>query len=619
MDQVHDAIRDVRARLAKLNFLPALGGGDGGDEDASRWELESEARATRSGLLHVLLFSGGWPNIFLGKPPKDSHTSGLSEEDLTRTLPPATAQQHAELQRARERDCVPPLSLCAVDVVNAPHTAAPDTIVAALLEGWGREMSMVTAAPACGDRRARHGNAAVAAPVVEYVHEAFRNRECSHWRLHLNFTADEASGRGPAGSTPPPSAATALSLAMMLKLHDFRNNPNRALASGYSDGRLGDAALSHPQRACFVPAASTTADEGHHDRGGARNRDTVAHPVLIDAEAVSSVVVCPYRGDAEIERLVLVCAFASRTSGAAANAHTSSGTSGGGGGGVAVDGMRLRCATLLPPEWCCAGQAGLALLLLLFAPQLELRTDRRRSRVLGIRVPGGVVREVVLEVKLGLSDLREIDACRNALTHALAATTHDASQTAREGCAEVVTRILTMRRPRVKPRPSFRDHPRLVVPPQPPPPPPRASNHHLGYQYGGRHTDGDRWGAAAFEHELSRRRQDGVEGERRRERETGRKTVPTALLPLGDAGLRSGAGRGEEREGGSGDDSDEEVAAQVGTSSVFVVFTAWGMRITSGCCAAFLSLVDIKLRLLWRLDHREKQRERERVRTVQLL
>ena len=55
MDQVHDAIRDVRARLAKLHFLPALGGGDGGDEDASRWELESEARATRSGWLAALL------------------------------------------------------------------------------------------------------------------------------------------------------------------------------------------------------------------------------------------------------------------------------------------------------------------------------------------------------------------------------------------------------------------------------------------------------------------------------------------------------------------------------------------------------------------------------------
>jgi hypothetical protein len=49
------------------------------------------------------------------------------------------------------------------------------------------------------------------------------------------------------------------------------------------------------------------------------------------------------------------------------------------------------------------GQPGLALLALLFAPQLELRTDRRRSRVLGVSVPGAMRELVYSSLRLVIS------------------------------------------------------------------------------------------------------------------------------------------------------------------------------------------------------------------------
>jgi hypothetical protein len=104
-----------------------------------------------------------------------------------------------------------------------------------------------------------------------------------------------------------------------------------------------------------------------------------------------------------IGRLVLVASFVSRTAGAAAR-------------GAGAGGVQARCATLMPEHW---SHSTLALLALVFAPRLELRLNRRRSKLLGLRV-AGVVEEVTLTTHIDLQDLTAVDRIREALTLAMA-------------------------------------------------------------------------------------------------------------------------------------------------------------------------------------------------------
>jgi hypothetical protein len=121
--EIHDVVRDVRSRLSEMRLLPMLPGGGrgGGDFAEDQAELAAETDAESRGLLHCLLFGGCFPNVFLGKPPRESAASGLADHDLS-------------------ADTVSVPSVAAVDVVGAPYNATKDSIVDAVLEGWGHKM-----------------------------------------------------------------------------------------------------------------------------------------------------------------------------------------------------------------------------------------------------------------------------------------------------------------------------------------------------------------------------------------------------------------------------------------------------------------------------------------------
>ena len=242
----------------------------------------------------------------------------------------------------------------------------------------------------------------------------FHDHTKSHWRLSY-------SGAG---------GDSLLPVTLAMKIGEIQASEGRR---GNGDWRLDEATTGHARRVTFVSAV-----------------DRTQHPAFVDRDSLNSVLVerAEGSGGGPREDIVLVAAFVAAT--AASAARRASGAVVGG-----QLGLNLRCTSVMPSAW----SQPLPMLAMLFAPRLTLRTDRRKTRVLGVRVPG-VVQEESLRTVVGAEELNEIDAMRKALTDALSAP---ATLPAQEHCVAVGRRMLQLlrgeRRRRVKPRPRFDDHP----------------------------------------------------------------------------------------------------------------------------------------------------------------
>lgn len=100
----------------------------------------------------------------------------------------------------------------------------------------------------------------------------------------------------------------------------------------------------------------------------------------------------------------MVSAFVEKSTGSALGRNASSSTSG----------LQARCTTLMPYQWTLA----LPLLGCMFSPSVEVRTNRRKTKVLGVRFEG-TASEIDLDQFVGHEDLRILNEIRAALTTGL--------------------------------------------------------------------------------------------------------------------------------------------------------------------------------------------------------
>jgi hypothetical protein len=236
----------------------------------------------------------------------------------------------------------------------------------------------------------------------------FQSREISHWRVAFE---EERSW---------------LSVPLALKIGDSNVDNGRSRRGG-GDWRLGAGSVGHQCRAVFVPAS-----------------DRRKNPVSIDRESIGGTVVQP-SSDA-VENLVLCAAFVAATPGRVSGAGNVGG------------GITLRCCSVMPSTW----DEPLPLLVMLFAPMLSVRTDRRCTRILGVEAPGAV-EAVALKSVVGLADVHTVNCFRAAITTALSdpASVPVGPATADLGHRLVV--LLRSTRPTAKPRLPFGDHPQWNV------------------------------------------------------------------------------------------------------------------------------------------------------------
>jgi hypothetical protein len=91
--------------------------------------------------------------------------------------------------------------------------------------------------------------------VLRRVHEAFRSRSCSHWRLTFG-----GQGRGEAAARE-----AALARDLVLKVGELR--AGRRTAEDWYDSRLDQAVICHADRPLWVPAADSASDAATASRG----------------------------------------------------------------------------------------------------------------------------------------------------------------------------------------------------------------------------------------------------------------------------------------------------------------------------------------------------------------
>ena len=234
----------------------------------------------------------------------------------------------------------------------------------------------------------------------------FQSCEISHWRVAFE---EEHSW---------------LSVPLALKIGDSNIDKSRR---GGRDWRLGAGSVGHPYRALFVPASD-------------RRKNTVS----IDRESIGGTVV--RQSSDAIEDLVLCAAFVAATAGRVSGAGNVGG------------GIMLRCCSVMPSTW----HEPLPLLIMLFAPTLSVRTDRRCTRILGVEAPAAV-EAVALKSVVGLAEVHAVNCFRAAITTALSDPASVPVGAATADLGRRLVALLRSIRPSAKPRLPFGDHPQWNV------------------------------------------------------------------------------------------------------------------------------------------------------------
>eukprot|EP01050_Picozoa_sp_SAG11_P007012 SAG11_NODE_570_length_8454_cov_19.886655_5_plen_501_part_00 len=315
-------------------------------------------------ILYVALFGAAFPNVFCGKRLRFQSVVGADVDEFHANADPTS---------------------CYIEVASARPDASKADIKAAF---------------------SRAGQ-------IMKVENKYETQDFKHWLVQFQLRppmCGNIHGRI--------DAALPQELLLALKLGDLATQPGAEYSSDL--WQLAGASVGSPHRVAFVPADDRKAQPVGVAKDSANTvvlcRRTPQNLCMVCVRAhslgcftawhlLSSAFVC-HVSCAKIVFLTLtrIClqAFVSEAPPSRATKRR----------GPAP--LLARCTTVLPSQWTLA----LPLLCAAFAPKPELRTDRRQTRVLGVK-PVSSWEEIDFDSVIGQHDVETIQAVRYAVTRQL--------------------------------------------------------------------------------------------------------------------------------------------------------------------------------------------------------